>query len=534
MRALWIFSLLTACGGTLGLGTTTPGDITYQRDVRPLVEAHCVSCHVDGAIAPFALDDPEEAQRLGPQLVDSVVERRMPPWGLDPACRESTGSLWLPDEAVQTFRAWADGGYPMGDEAEFVAPELPAPPPDPGPADLVLEPIDAYTPAPGGADDYRCLPVSGTLDGEVFVTGARFVPDNVEVVHHVILFAVPPDGVAELEARIAEDPEPGYVCFGDSGLDNAMTVGGWVPGQTDMLLPDGVASRIPAGSRLVMQMHYNSAAQPEPRPDRTRAELWTLPPGQEPDELMIVYPIVKLGLHVGAGEQGVEQVARQRVPIEGARIIGSHPHMHLSGRSLSTRVIRADGSEQCVSQVDQWDFDWQRTYGVPQDQWIPLSVDDEIEIRCTYDNDTDHPIAWGDGTADEMCLDYLGLIVPWEGAATDGVCAAYPVCTQGCAPDDPFCHLACMTASGDSCLFCGLENVLGECVGIQCPLQGLGLLACMDSCAPGQHLEDVVGCLYDECRDAFEGYWTCTAPLLESGACPEQFDGCPEIIGGAW
>lgn len=96
---------------------------------------------------------------------------------------------------------------------------------------------------------------------------ARFVPGNAEVVHHVILFAVPPDGLDELDARVQEDPEPGYGCFGDSGLDNAMTVGGWVPGQNDMLLPDGVASRIPAGSRLVMQMHYNSAAQPEPAPD---------------------------------------------------------------------------------------------------------------------------------------------------------------------------------------------------------------------------------------------------------------------------
>ncbi len=155
----------------------------------------------------------------------TVEDRTMPPWGMDPDCRPSVGDLRLSDITVATFTAWRDAGFPEGDEADYGAPDLP----DPltlGIPDLLLTPEESYTPKAGALDDYRCMVIQEPLGSDLFVTGLDIQPDNVNIVHHVLLYAIPPAGHAALDAKIAEDPEPGYECFGTSGLDNAQTVGG--------------------------------------------------------------------------------------------------------------------------------------------------------------------------------------------------------------------------------------------------------------------------------------------------------------------
>jgi hypothetical protein len=419
----------------------------------------------------------------------------------------------------------------MGDEADYVAPDLPTAP-DPGPPDEVFRPAEPYRPDTTLPDDYRCLPVEAATDRELYVTGLRTTPQNLAVAHHVLLYAIPATEQAELDALVAQDPEPGYACFGGPAIDGAITIGGWAPGDFGKFLPDGTAIRIPQGATLVLQMHYNtSAISGDPGTDQTPVELWELPDSVVPDQVVVAYPVVKLGLDVPAGEAHSVQTAVTRIPVQG-QILASTPHMHTHGTSLRTELRRSNGDSACVSDLTRWDFNWQRTYGVPDGQWIPLSIDDELELTCTYDNrDGDADLWWGEGTADEMCLDYVGLVVPWDGGTTGGTCSGYPTCDAQCADDDPFCSLGCLTINGDACLFSGLEAIFSTCVGTPCALPGLSLQACMASCAP--EFEDTFGCLYEDCRASFDDYWACVKPELEAGApgCEAEFTAVPELLG---
>jgi hypothetical protein len=524
---MWILALAAACRGD---APAPDASVTWHRDLRPIAARACDGCHLaDSGVAPFALD-PATVADLAPAIAAVVADRTMPPWSFDPACREPVGSLWLPDEDLAAFAAWADQGYPMGDEADYVAPPLP-PPFDPGPPDLVFSASEPYRPDASQSDDYRCLVSAEVLAEETYLRGVRTVPQNLEVAHHVILYAVGPAELEALAALEADDPEPGYACFGGPGVDGALTLGGWAPGSDGQFVPEGTAIRVPAGARLVMEMHYNlDGVVGEPGTDQTRAELWALPPGEVPDQVVIAFPIAKVGLQVPPGAEDSEQISRMRVPVTG-KILASNPHMHLHGQTLRTDLRRPDGSSVCISDVPAWDFDWQRTYGVPEGSWIPVSMDDEIELRCTYDNPGDAELVWGERTSDEMCLDYLGIVVPWDGGTTGGTCSGYPTCDAACPDDDPFCSLACMTSSGDACLFCGLPAFTSECVGLQCPAQGLGLQVCMSACA--QEFEDSLRCLYEDCRAQFDAYWDCTKPIVEAGApgCEDEFAACPEIAG---
>ena len=519
--------------------STLPSNPTFHRDIRPLVQASCVGCHAPGQIGPFAFDTPEAMLDLKELIVASIEDRTMPPWGMHDDCHDTVGNLRLSDAQVAMVTTWRDQGFPEGDAADYVAPAVPEPE-DIGPPDLVLTPAAPYVPDASLFDDYRCLPVDQVLERDLFVTGVHVLPDNVELVHHVLIYAVPPAALPELDALEAADPEPGYRCFGTSGLDNAQTVGGWVPGNTPALYRDGIAQRVPEGSRLVLQMHYNTLAA-DIGADQTSVHLWTLPEGELPTELMTVFPVPKLSLEIDAGDANSVQTARQRLPIpEGSRVFATSPHMHLLGTSLNTKVIRADGSEQCLSRIDDWDFNWQRSYGIPPEQWVPLSVHDEVEITCTYDNSAANQpnvdgtprdptaVTWGDGSFDEMCLDYLALVRPYEGVGASGSCAEYDLCMADCPPDDGICAASCMTASGESCLYCGLDGLFGDCVGASCPLEGLTLLGCMNDCA--EYFEEQFACLYDECRVAFDSYMACaSAGPLADGSCVDEFVGCEAI-----
>lgn len=535
--------LLVACSGdgSADPDTTEVSDISYHRNVRPLVDRHCAGCHSEGNIGPFRLDTPEEALTAAEAMVVSVEARTMPPWGMDPDCRPSVGDLRLSDAVVDVFTAWRDAGFPEGDPADYGAPDFPEPL-TLGTPDLLLTPSESYTPKAGKLDDYRCMVIQEPLGSDLFVTGLDIQPDNVNIVHHVLLYAIPPAGHAELDAKIAEDPEPGYECFGTSGLDNAQTVGGWVPGNLPTSYGEGVAQRIPGGSRLVLQMHYNTAGGSGS--DQTSVGLWTLPEGDVPDTLMTVFPVPKLDLDIQPGDANSVQTERQRLPIpEGSMVMATSPHMHLLGTSLSTKIIRADGSEQCLSQVDRWDFDWQRSYGIPEVDRFSFTVHDEVEITCTYDNSAANQpvvdgtarepeqVGWGDGSYDEMCLDYLALVRPYEGDGTGDTCAEFDVCAEGCPPGDGICTISCLTASGESCLYCGLDGLFGTCVGAQCIGPGLALQVCMDECA-GDRYTAQFECLYTGCRSELEAYMECAKPVLEGGSCVDAFPGC-ESVGSA-
>ena len=110
---------------------------------------------------------------------------------------------------------------------------------------MTLTMEEAYTPsAPTGVgtDDYRCFLLDPHLTRDTWLTGTNVLPGNPAVVHHVILFRVPADKVAEAESLDAETPDPGWTCFGGSGLageftniDDASWLGAWAPGGKESL-----------------------------------------------------------------------------------------------------------------------------------------------------------------------------------------------------------------------------------------------------------------------------------------------------------
>lgn len=451
-RALGAMGVMVAClsgcspqdgGATGSTSGSAPRGPTWWTDVKPIVDVRCNSCHRAGGIAPFALDDPAFAALIKDSIRDEVVSRRMPPWPPEDTCNTYKHSRALTAVELDTLVRWVDAGAPEGDRNQEGPPSN-ATTGGLSRVDLTLEMETAYTPMVT-PDEYRCFLLPWPEQEQTFLTGFRAVPGDATMVHHVIAFLVPPAMVEQARAKEAEDPLPGYACFGGPGLTmtgsggqgtRAAWLGAWVPGTNGQDYPAGTGLRVPPGSLVVLQMHYNTRAA-VPAPDLTRLELRTDPVvDKEAAVLLFTDPRwVNLGtMTIPAGEPEVEhafsldpssyvpRITGGLLPEGAVRVYAMGLHMHELGKRTSLSVLRADGTQDCLLSIPDWDFHWQGSY--PLQDTVVVQPGDQLEIRCAWDNSAAHQpmvgdvqrvpadVSWGEGTADEMCLGTLYVTQP--------------------------------------------------------------------------------------------------------------------------
>jgi hypothetical protein len=331
----------------------------------------------------------------------------------------------------------------------------------PGEKRLTLAMPEAYTPsAPTGVgtDDYRCFLLDPGLKKDAFLTGTNVLPGNPDVVHHVILFRVAPDQVAQAEQKDAGEAGEGWTCFGGTGLvgdfanvDDANWLGAWAPGGKESVSRDGYGVDLPRGSQIVMQVHYNllvgdspdtSAAQIRVAPRSaglTPLHTFLMPapvelpcrPGHDSSPLCdrdAAVADVKARFGAGPGSTadllyflcGGKPVASQTTSCtrrvqEPLTILGVAGHMHLLGRSITIETNPGTPRARTILDIPVWDFDNQ---GAKPIEPVHLDTWDTVKVTChhvqwlrdvlpAFAGIPDKYVIWGEGTTDEMCLGML-------------------------------------------------------------------------------------------------------------------------------
>src|SRR5438552_17972193 len=116
-RTLLILLYVGLCGivfAGLRDDTSPKAEITYNKDVAPILQKHCVACHRPNDIAPMSLMTYEEVLPFARMIRESVVQRKMPPWHADPAFGEFTNDSRLTDQAISAIDAWVTNGTKRG------------------------------------------------------------------------------------------------------------------------------------------------------------------------------------------------------------------------------------------------------------------------------------------------------------------------------------------------------------------------------------------------------------------------------------
>jgi len=379
-------------------------DVTYSKHIAPILNANCVTCHRPGEIGPFSLTSYEETVGWAAMIREVVEEERMPPWSASPQHGKFSNDARLSDEEKKLIYRWVDAGAPEGDKKDLPKPpqftegwQIPKP-------DAVIYIADKPFDVPAkGEVKYQHFVVDPGFKEDKWIRAAEARPGNRSVVHHIIVGVLPPKGSTQL---------------GDVHTEFLVAT---APGARPMILGDDMAKFVPAGSRLVFQMHYTPTG--EAQSDRSSVGLVFA----DATKVRRQVGTEKADNHAfrippGAGNHKVEanhRFGRDMV------LYSMFPHMHLRGKAFRYTAIYPDGKQEVLLDIPRYDFNWQLCYILEEPKRMPSGT--KMFCEAWYDNSEDNianpdptaEVRWGDQTWEEMMLGYFD-VAPADTTARGG------------------------------------------------------------------------------------------------------------------
>jgi len=380
-------------------GQTTA--VTYHRDVARILQQNCVTCHRDGGVAPFALDDLEEVQDRAKTIRRVVTEGTMPPWfaGIE---KDAAKNPWANDCSLSPrdkadLLAWIDSkDRPVGNPTE--APLKRSYPSEwsIGKPDMIVQLSKAYDIKATGFMPYAHDVVETELTEDRWVQSYEILPSARDVVHHVIV-RVHEKGS---EVRKADEGSEGYWAI-------------YVPGNGASVYPEGFARKIPAGAKVSFQIHYTPSGVAK----KERLKMGLVFAKHPPTYEVRTAPLANVRLAIPPGAPRHIETHSQRVPFD-MPITGFMPHMHTRGAGFRYEVTYPDGKNEVLLDIPRYDFNWQLRYELKQPKLIPQGS--TLKITAAFDNSTGNKanpdptklVKWGSQTVDEMMIGYVEYFRP--------------------------------------------------------------------------------------------------------------------------
>jgi peroxiredoxin len=373
------------------------GRITYAKHISRILQKNCQECHRPGQIGPMSLLTFDDALAWSDTIREVVSEGRMPPWHADPRYGKFSNDRSLSKEDRDTLLAWLDGGTPRGD-----AKDLPPPRRFPegwsiGKPDRIIKmprPYDVPAQTPKGGIPYQYFTVDPGFTEDRWIQRAETRPDAAAVVHHIVLFVQP-------KGEFFNPDAPGAVLCGTA------------PGDMPLDLPDGLAKKVPAGARLIFQMHYT----PNGTACRDQSSLGLVFAPKPPRHRVLTKPVYPGSFisrldKIPAGADNY-QIESEHIFERDAHVLHFMPHMHLRGKDFRYEAIYPDGKKEILLSVPRYDFGWQSVYRLAE----PVAMPKGAKLHCVahFDNSAKNPnnpdpkknVYWGDQTWEEMMIGWI-------------------------------------------------------------------------------------------------------------------------------
>ncbi len=401
----------------------------FTKDVAPIFDASCTTCHRSGGLGPFSLVEYDSAKENAAEIRHAVETGYMPPWHAEGPHDRFLNDRRLSEADKQTILRWIDAGAQKGDDADLPARPVYASEWTIGTPDAVVEMATEFTIPAKGTVEYQYFEVPTNFTEDHWVNAIEIMPGAREVVHHVIVYARAPapnrSAVTAAPAAAATPAPPATPARLPLFLDKpeyetppetpradtrfppprrlGPSIGGTVPGGNVIALPEGTALRVRAGTILTVQMHYTASGHE--MHDRTRVGFKFAE--SAPAKEMRIGAFINGTFTLPAGERDVA-VRSELEPTEAVTIYSLLPHTHLRGTGWKYELEMPDGSSEVVLDVPRYDFNWQTTYVFATPLVVPAGA--KLKSTAWYDNssanvhnpDASVDVKWGEQTWEEM------------------------------------------------------------------------------------------------------------------------------------
>jgi peroxiredoxin len=411
----------------------TSEDVTYHRDVLPILQKHCQSCHRPGDVGPFSLTTYKQAVNWASDIVHYTQSKEMPPWKPVGGV-EFTNARALSIKELDTLAAWEKAGCPEGNPKDAPAPLKLTEGWRFGEPDLVLEVPEDFHVGAAGKDEFRVFVLPANLKEDKYVVAYEVKPGNAAVVHHTLNYFDATGTARKLEEKEKarekkpdeQDKGPGYsVAMGIGFLPQLVkaprpdvppvgSLGGWAPGQLGVRYPEGSGTLLPKESDILMQVHYHRTGKPEK--DRTKVGLYFAKgPVEKPWNTLVITGMSPISF-VPAGKTDHKEKGSGYLTGD-ATIYSLMPHMHLLGKSVKITMTPPEGETTVLVDIQHWDYNWQETYWLAKP--IAAKAGTRFDIEAVFDNSAKNPnnpsvppkrVTFGEETTNEMLFGFLGAV----------------------------------------------------------------------------------------------------------------------------
>src|SRR3989441_8902908 len=377
-----------------------PGDVTFTKDVAPILQRSCQACHRPESMAPMSLMTYEDVRPWVRSIKRRVVAREMPPWHIEKnvGIQKFKDDPSLSGAEIATIAALVDGGAVRGNPADL-------PPPRKfedveqwriGTPDFIVKVPQPWTIPPEGPDAWIDSRVATGLTENRYIKAmqTRPGPGTLKVIHHVT-------------STLTQHVDPGEKLFGDDSDLEEQSLSEYAVGKNAEIMPEGVGILVKPGSVIKFNVHYHSIGE---EVVDTRAELGVVfyPKGYVPKYRQFrrgmgspVHGNIN-GIDVPANEANVRLDGYNRLD-KPTRISGFQPHMHSRGKRMCMETILPNGQVETLSCV-KYNFNWNLVYNYADDVAPLLLAVNRVDIICGRVNNTPHTLHLSSAHFDGMGL----------------------------------------------------------------------------------------------------------------------------------
>ena len=369
-------------------------EVTFYRDVLPILQNRCQECHRKGQMAPMAFTTYQETRPWAKAIREAVLTRKMPPWFADPCCGKFANDRSLTLSERETLAKWADSGAQEGRAAEAPPRKVWTEGWNIAQPDTVVEMPRAFHVPARGSVEYQYFIVPTGFKEDRWVQAVEVRPSERPVVHHAVVYI----------------REPGDTWT--RGPTKADILAVYAPGSAPEVYPAGMAKLVKAGSDLVFEIHYT----PSGKAADDRIKVGMVFARERPAKRVLTLQMDHEKFRIPAGERDFRVSVWGTLPND-ALLLGFFPHMHLRGTAFEYTRIRENGLPETLLRVKPYDFYWQLYYRLAEP--IALKKDTRLNWIATYDNSAANPrnpdpsaeVRYGFQSWEEMMVGFFDVAV---------------------------------------------------------------------------------------------------------------------------
>jgi hypothetical protein len=433
MTRTWAVAVVFT-GVALAANTTSSHAVTYNKDVLPILQKNCQSCHRPGQVAPMSFLSYTQVRPWAKAMKAAVLSKKMPPWFADQEYGHFMNDRSLTANDVNTIAKWADSGAAEGDAKD-------APPPVEWPADgwdiqpdLIVKGPETAVPAhpKNNVVEWSYITVPSGITEDTWITSMQIRPSEPSIAHHICVFFKPhaPDvkynvpywydrkrdengSAVVAEAGINGRGIPDSVTEGSNGIE-----GCYVPGQlTQDYRIFNAGKLLKAGTDIVFQVHYTPNGKDMIDGPRIGFTVSRQPPQRRYVSFGMSAPSDPKNFAIPPNDGNWASPPAEAVFTQDAELVYMFPHMHVRGKDMTYRLTYPDGTTETILNVPHYDFNWQLGYDVAKPIRVPKGT--KLVVTAHYDNsannkfnpDPSKTVYYGDMTWEEMMFPFFSVVV---------------------------------------------------------------------------------------------------------------------------